>query len=168
METSYLFIFSMAVSFLFSFAAVPFVRIIAFKINAIDVPKDDRRMHSTPIPRIGGVAIFFGFVVSYLCFSDVIDIRHLGMLIGAGILIVLGVFDDIKPIRAIYKLIVQIIAALIPVLMGLRIEFLTDINIFSGEMVLLNEYLTIPVTVIWIVGLTNALNLIDEIGRAHV
>jgi len=168
METSYLFIFSIAVAFLFSFASVPFVRIIAFKINAIDVPRDSRRMHSSPIPRIGGVAIFFGFFVSYLCFSEVIDVQHLGMLIGAGILIILGIFDDIKPIRAIYKLIVQIIAALIPVLMGLRIEFLTSLDIFSGDFVILKDYLTIPITVIWIVGLTNALNLIDGLDGLAV
>ena len=161
METSYLFIFSLAVSFLFSFASVPFVRIFAFKIKAVDVPRDDRRMHSTPIPRIGGVAIFFGFLVSYLCFCDVIDLKHLGMLIGAGLIIAVGVFDDIKPIKAVYKLIVQIIAALFPVLMGLKIEFLTNLNIFSSDFVMLHDYLTIPVTVIWIVGLTNALNLID-------
>ena len=161
METSYLLIFSLAVAFLFSFASVPFVRIFAFKIKAIDVPRDNRRMHKNPTPRIGGVAIFFGFLVSYLCFCDVIDLPHLGVLIGAGLIILLGVFDDIKPIRAIYKLIVQIAAALIPVLMGLKIEFLTNLNIFSGDMIVIADYLSIPVTVIWIVGLTNALNLID-------
>ena len=168
METSYLFIFSLAVAFLFSFASVPFVRIIAFKIKAIDVPRDERRMHKTPIPRIGGVAIFFGFLVSYLCFSDVIDVKHLGILIGAGLIVLLGIYDDVKPIPAIYKLFIQIIAALIPVLMGLRIEFLTDPNIFSGEFFTIQEYLVIPVTVVWIVGLTNALNLIDGLDGLAV
>jgi UDP-GlcNAc:undecaprenyl-phosphate GlcNAc-1-phosphate transferase len=161
MDINFLIIFSLIVAFLFSFASVPFVRVLAFKIGAIDVPKDARRMHSSPIPRIGGLAIYFGFLVSFFCFGTVIDEKMVGVLIGATLLILLGIFDDVKPIRALYKLIVQVVAASIPVIMGLRIAFLTNINIFSGDASLNLGFLAIPVTIIWIVGLTNALNLID-------
>lgn len=161
MDLNFLIIFSLIVAFLFSFAAVPFVRVLAFKIGAVDVPKDNRRMHSSPIPRIGGLAIYFGFIVSLFCFSTVIDMKMVGILIGASLLVLLGIIDDIKPIRALYKLIVQLIAAVIPVSLGLKIAFLTNINIFSGEASLNLGFLAIPITIIWIVGLTNALNLID-------
>jgi UDP-GlcNAc:undecaprenyl-phosphate GlcNAc-1-phosphate transferase len=161
MDTNFLILFSLIVAFLFSFAAVPFVRVLAFKIGAVDVPRDARRMHTSPIPRIGGLAIYFGFLVSLFCFSTVIDMKMIGILIGASLLVLLGILDDRKPIRALYKLIVQIVAAAIPVAMGLKIAFLTNINIFSGDASMNLGFLAIPVTVIWIVGLTNALNLLD-------
>ncbi len=161
MDNGIFILFTLAVSFLFSFAAVPLVRVLAFKIKAVDVPRDNRRMHTKPIPRMGGLAIYFGFLVAYMCFAGTVEQETLGILIGATILVVLGILDDRKPIRAIVKLAVQIVAALIPVMMGLRIEFISRINLFSNETNYVLGVLAIPVTVIWIVGLTNALNLID-------
>lgn len=149
------------IAFLLSYVSVPVVRVLAFKCGAVDVPKDSRRMHKTPIPRMGGLSIFFGFLVSYLCFSETIEPKHLGVLAGAFILVCTGIIDDRRPLRAVTKLVFQIIAAIIPVLMGLRIEFLTNPIIFSDTATLNLSFLSIPVTVIWIVGLTNALNLID-------
>ncbi len=154
-------IFSLAIAFLFSFAAVPLVRVVAFKIGAVDVPRDKRRMHTKPIPRMGGLAIYFGFLVSYVCFGGVLEPKSVGIIVGATILVVLGILDDRKPIRAIVKLGVQLIAALIPVLMGLRIDFVTSLDLFSNQTNYVLGALSIPITVIWIVGLTNALNLID-------
>ena len=150
-----------ALSLLLSFASVPIVRILAFKCGAVDVPKDSRRMHKTPIPRMGGLAICFGFTVSYLCFAETIEPKHIGILIGAFILVGTGIIDDRRPLKAVTKLIFQVIAAIIPMLMGLRIEFLTNPNIFSENAMMLLGFLSIPITLIWIVGLTNALNLID-------
>ena len=161
METSYYIIFSLAVAFIFSFSAVPFVRIFAFKVDAIDVPRDGRRMHKNPVPRIGGLAIYFGFLVSFFCFYQVIEMKDVGVIIGATLLVILGIFDDMKPIKAIYKLLVQIAAAAIPVIMGLKIEIFTDFNIFSSNLSINLGFLAIPITIIWIIALTNALNLID-------
>lgn len=161
MDNGFLILFTLAVAFLFSFAAVPLVRVLAFKLKAVDVPRDSRRMHTKPIPRMGGLAIYLGFLVAYMCFVGTVERETLGILIGATILVVLGILDDRKPIRAIVKLGVQIIAALIPVMMGLRIEFISRINLFSNGANHVLGVLAAPVTVIWIVGVTNALNLID-------
>ena len=149
------------IAFLLSYVSVPLVRVLAFKCGAVDVPKDSRRMHKTPIPRMGGLAIFFGFIVSYLCFAPVIEPKHLGILSGALILILVGIVDDRRPLRALTKLVFQLIAAIIPVLMGLRIEFLTNPTFLTQNATFSISFISIPVTVIWIVGLTNALNLID-------
>ena len=76
-----------------SFLATPLVRRLAFKIGAVDVPRDSRRMHDHPIPRLGGLAIFLGFLVSVLAYAE-IDIEMQGILIGAVIIVVLGIADD--------------------------------------------------------------------------
>ena len=89
-------IFAFIISFIFSFASTPLVRRFAYRIGAVDVPKDKRRVHKRPTPRIGGLAIIFGFMVAIISFSDSWT-RELGsILIGAGILAVLGVIDDCK------------------------------------------------------------------------
>ena len=75
-------VLSMVVAFLISFASTPVVIGIAKKIKAIDVPKDERRVHKKPIPLIGGLAIFYGFLVSVLCFCD-IEEPIIGILLGA-------------------------------------------------------------------------------------
>ncbi len=143
---------------LLSFALTPAVRVLAFKINAIDTPRDGRRMHSHPIPRIGGLAIFIGFVTSMLIFCDFSN-TVLSILIGGTILVALGVVDDVRALNPWLKLIVQIFVGFIPVMLGTRIEFIT---LFVGEPIGLGQYyLDIPITVLWVVGLTNAVNLID-------
>lgn len=152
---------SLAVAFFLSYMSVPVVRIIAFKIGAVDVPRDERRMHKVPIPRMGGLSIFFGFLVSYLCFTPAIEYKHLGILIGATVLVVTGIIDDKYAIKASVKLLLQLVAAVIPVAMGLRIEFLTNPNFLSEKAFMTLGSLSVPITIIWIIGLTNALNLID-------
>ena len=102
---------------LISFVATPVVKSLAQKVGAVDVPKDGRRMHDHPIPRMGGLAIFLGFTLAVLVFADLT--RQLqGMLLGAVIIVVLGIFDDIYALRASFKFVVQIIAALVAVLYG--------------------------------------------------
>ena len=96
-----------------SFIMCPLVKSFAYKIGAIDVPKDNRRMHKKPVPRLGGLAIFLGFIVSMLLFVKV-DHQLQGILLGASIIVVLGVVDDMSPLRAYFKFCVQIFAALNP------------------------------------------------------
>ena len=153
-------VLAFGVSFLVAFATTPLAEKLAYKIGAVDVPKDSRRMHKKPIPRLGGVAIFFGFLVAMLCFA-VLTPEYLGMMIGATIIVALGILDDRKPIKAIYKFLVQIVAALIVAYFGVRIEIFTNPNLFSSENYLVLGNLSVPVTVIWIVAITNAVNLID-------
>ena len=149
------------VAFLMAFLSTPIAERIAYKIGAIDVPKDARRMHSRPIPRLGGIAIFFGFIVSMIMFA-VMTRQMVGIMIAATIIVVLGIFDDRKPLSAIVKLLVQIVAALIVIYIGgVKIEAITNPNIFSPYVYLELGWLSVPITVLWICGVTNAVNLID-------
>lgn len=143
-----------------SFLMCPMVKSFAYKIGAIDVPKDNRRMHKKPVPRLGGLAIFLGFIVSMLLFAHV-DHEMQGILLGAVIIVVLGVVDDMSPLRASFKFIVQIVAALVAVFHGVVIETLSNPNVFSQSPYWNLGWIAIPVTVLWIVGITNAVNLID-------
>ena len=143
-----------------SCASTPLVKVLSVKVGAVDVPKDARRMHDHPIPRMGGLAIFFGFVAAMLLMVQ-LDTAKKGMLLGAVIIVVLGIFDDIYALPAKPKFLIQIAAALIAVMAGNRIEVLSNPNIFSGNPVWKLGVLSIPITVIWIVAITNAVNLID-------
>jgi len=151
---------SVATSLIVSFLMTPVVKTFAYKVGAIDVPKDNRRMHKTPIPRLGGLAIFLGFMVSTLLFNE-IDAQMRGILLGSVIIVLLGVVDDITPLPAMLKFVVQIIAALIPISHGVVIKALSNPNIFSGDLYWVLGGLSIPITILWIVGITNAVNLID-------
>lgn len=155
-----LLVFSFVVSFLVAFAATPLARILAFKIGAVDIPKDERRIHKHPIPRLGGLAIFYGFIVSVLSFIQ-LDTSIRGIILGSLIIVILGVADDVKQLGPRIKLVVQIVAALVVVFHGVRIDFLTNPNIFSNNELISLGMWSIPITVIWIVGVTNAVNLVD-------
>ena len=143
-----------------AFITTPVVRTLAFRVGAVDVPRDNRRMHNHPIPRMGGLAIFFGFILSALIFVP-LDAPLRGMLLGAVIIVILGIFDDIYALPALPKLLVQIAAAAVAVLMGNQIEVLSNPNIFSSNPYWDLGFLSIPISVFWIVGITNAVNLID-------
>ena len=151
---------SVATALIISFLMTPVVKTFAYKVGAIDVPKDNRRMHKTPIPRLGGLAIFLGFMVSTALFNE-IDVQMRGILLGSVIIVLLGVVDDITPLPAMLKFVVQIIAALIPISHGVVIKALSNPNVFSGNAYWVLGGLSIPITILWIVGITNAVNLID-------
>ena len=151
---------ALLVALVVSFLMTPVVKTFAYKVGAIDVPKDNRRMHKTPIPRLGGLAIFIGFMVSILLFAQ-IDSEMKSILLGAVIIVVLGVVDDIMALPAMLKFVVQIGAALIPALSGVQILAFSNPNIFSENLYWVLGGLSVPFTVLWIVALTNAVNLID-------
>lgn len=151
---------ALLVAAIVSLIATPVVKSLAFRVGAVDVPKDNRRMHKHPIPRMGGLAIFFGFILSVLIFLPLND-QLRGMLLGSVIIVILGIFDDIYALPAKPKFLVQILAALMAVMMGNRVYFLSNINIFSSEPYWELGWLSIPFSVLWIVGITNAVNLID-------
>ena len=140
--------------------ATPVVKNLAIRVKAVDVPRDGRRMHDHPIPRMGGLAIFLGFLLSVLLFLE-LDGQMRGMLLGAVVIVVLGIFDDIYSLPAMFKFVVQIAAALVAVLSGNVIEAISNPNVFSADLYWELGWLKIPVTVIWIVAITNAVNLID-------
>ena len=151
---------ALVVALVVSFLSTPIVKSFACKLGAIDVPKDARRMHKVPIPRMGGLAIFFGFIISMLLFCP-LDNQIKGILLGAVIIVVMGIIDDITPLRASLKFVIQILAALIPIYYGVQITCISNPNLLSDQPYWNFGWLSIPITVIWIVGLTNAVNLID-------
>ena len=151
-------LFAFVLALAVSFAVTPAVKMLAIKIKAIDVPKDSRRMHKVPIPRAGGLAIFAGFLVGFLLFGQ-LTVQSRAILIGALLLVALGMVDDVVALKPHIKFLGQIVAALIPVLNGVVVTYFS--NPFSQSGYLSLGVFAIPVTVIWIVGITNAVNFID-------
>ena len=158
---------AVAIAFAISFAATPVVKAFATKMGAIDVPDGKRRVHDHPIPRMGGLAIFLGFLLSVVLFSDITrQVR--GILLGSVMIVACGAIDDVVNLRAWIKLLVQIAAAVIAVAHDVVIEFFSNPNIFSDNELLFLGWLAIPVTVLWIVGITNSVNLIDGLDGLAV
>ncbi len=151
---------TIAAAFLIAFGTTPIVKQFAQRVGAMDNPGEARRIHDHPIPRMGGMAIFLGFLVSVILFAEITKPVQ-GILIGCVIIVAVGVLDDIVSLRWLIKLIAQVIAAVIAVAHGVTIEGIMNPNVFAAENTLLIGYLSIPVTVLWIVGITNAVNLID-------
>jgi len=158
---------AVAVALVLSFAATPAVKYFAFKVGAMDVPNDSRRVHKSPIPRLGGLAIFLGFVLSVLILADITR-QIQGILIGSVLIVIIGVIDDMKPLRAYIKLIIQIVAALVAVYFGVIIEIFSNPLVFTASEYVHLGYLSIPVTIVWIVAITNSVNLIDGLDGLAV
>lgn len=158
-------------AFIVSFMATPWTIKLAHKLGALDIPKDNRRMHNNTMPKLGGIAVIAGFVVSivYLLFVMTIEgsmdlfgpeqyfNKLIGILLGIIVIAITGILDDVKTLKPWQKLIGQILAAIIVVAFGLRIDV---INI-STTSIDLQNWISIITTIIWIVGITNAINLMD-------
>ncbi len=158
---------ALAVSAAISFLTTPLVKNLAYKVGAIDVPKDNRRMHKVPTPRLGGLAIFLAFLLTVLIFAD-IDRQMQGILLGSVMIVVLGVLDDIMALKALPKLIVQVAAAGVAVYHGCVIQFFSNPNVFSDVSYVNLGWLSVPITIIWIVAITNAVNFIDGLDGLAV
>ena len=139
-----------------SYALTPSVKKLAIKIGAVDRP-NARKVHTHVIPRLGGLAIYIGFMAAVL-FCVPLQHELVGMLLGCKGIVAVGIWDDICNIAAKVKLVGQILAACIPIAFGIQIEWLT--NPF-GDIIVLPELIAIPVTIFWIIGFTNTVNLID-------
>lgn len=150
-----------------TFFMTPPVKKFAEKVGAIDVPRDERRVHDHPIPRMGGLAIFFGFILAVLVFVDMTT-PIMGMLVGAVIIAAMGAVDDIVNLNAWVKLGVQILAALVAIRSGIVFNVISNPILFSETTFIPIGYLTVPLTVLWIVGCTNAVNLIDGLDGLAV
>lgn len=159
------------IAFLTAFMATPHTIKIAKKIGAVDTPKDARRINKVTMPRLGGLAVIAGFFVSIIyllivmSIEDKIDLAQenyltklIGFAIGALVIGVVCFVDDVKGVPALVKLLAQTVAAIIVVKFGIRIENL-DIPFLNLEGIGNGFY--IALTICWIVGITNAMNLID-------
>lgn len=140
---------------LLAYTLTPTVRVLAFKIGAVDVPLDNRRVHKKPIPRIGGLAIYLSFTITTMLFCDFSN-ELVTIWIGGGLLVCLGILDDIFRLNAWYKLFVQILVTIFAVFNGCVID-----HINLGGVYLDLGYFAIPLSILWIAGLTNAINFID-------
>ncbi len=146
-----------ALSLLVSYLMTPPVKRFAEKIGAMDIPKDERRVHNHPIPRMGGLAIIMGSLMAVIFFEPV-SLKTYGILIGAIIIAGMGFVDDIVSLKPVVKLVLQIFAAVVCVRFGLVIDAITwpvtqtylELGPFAA-----------PLTVLWIILCTNAFNLID-------
>lgn len=156
-----------ALSFAVSYVMTPPVKTFAEKVGAIDVPKDDRRIHDHPIPRMGGLAIFIGFMVSMLFFVEM-NKAVMGMLAGAVIIAVMGAIDDVVALNAWVKLVFQLVAAGVAIRCGVVFDAISNPNIMSHITTIQIGYLSVPITLIWIIGCTNAVNLIDGLDGLAV
>ena len=156
-----------AVSLLVAYVMTPPVKHFAEKVGAIDVPKDNRRVHDHPIPRMGGLAIFIGFMLSLIFFVPM-STKVTGILVGSVIIAVMGGVDDIVSLNPWVKLAGQIVAALVAIRCGLVFDVISNPNIFAEETYIEIGWLSIPLTMLWIVGCTNAVNLIDGLDGLAV
>ena len=143
------------IAFLVAFIAAPITLKLAKKWGAMDAP-GGRKVHTYSMPRMGGLAIYAGFLVAVLA-TQTINTQLIGILIGCTMIVLLGIIDDIKGLSPKVKLAGQTLAALVVVLFGVQISLIT--NPFA-DVFFLNAW-AIPITILWIVGITNAVNLID-------
>ena len=164
------YIIAFAVAFIVSFFATPIAKKIAVRVGAVDIPKDERRMHSKPMALMGGLAILAGFFVSlfYQVISSgemefksfILSSNMAGYFIGSIIIISMGIRDDIKPLSARAKFLAQILASVIVVAAGTRINFISNpFSLYGYNQV--GNVVSFILTVLWVAGITNAINLLD-------
>ena len=147
--------FTLFLCFVVAVLITPVVKWLAFKVGATDKP-NQRKVHQKIMPRLGGLAIFISFIVGYVVLQP--DSPYAtSIVIGATIIVLTGVLDDIYELPPKWKLLGQIVAAVVVVYGGIRVDF---INLpFGGHLQF--GLLSIPITMLWIIGITNAINLID-------
>ncbi len=144
------------VTFIVSLLLVPLSKKIAVHVGAMDIP-NKRKVHKKPMPRLGGLAIYGSFLMGYMLYGD-LTTQMLSILISTFIILMVGFIDDINPVRARYKFLVQIVAALIVVIYG-NIYF-SELS-FLGFNFVFNKFWSYFLSTFFILAITNAINLID-------
>lgn len=159
-------------AFIVAFMATPYTIKIAKKVGAVSKEDGDRRAHNREMPKFGGPAVILGFVISVVYLLIIMSIegsinlvgeqqyahKLIGMFLGMGIITITGIVDDIKEIKPLTKLAGQLLAAIVAVSFGIRIQEISWGWFAIPEM---GEVLSIILTIGWIIGITNAINLID-------
>ena len=159
-------IMAAGVAFLLCFGMTPPVKRFAELIGAVDQPSA-RRINKVPIPRMGGLAIFLGFVLTALLFVP-LSTQVTGILLGAVIIAVMGAVDDIVSLNPWIKLLGQIVAAVVVIRCGVVFDAVSNPNPLSEVAFIEIGWLSVPLTVLWIVACTNAVNLIDGLDGLAV
>jgi len=141
---------------------IPILRKIAFKYSFVDIP-NKRKIHQQPVPLLGGAAIFIGYIINLLLWSDSSRIQ-LAVIIGGSLVIGVGLIDDFyksrgRELPALPKAIVQFICGLILFAFGIKIQGISAI--FDEGMIFFSPGLSLLITLIWVIGLMNMLNFLD-------
>jgi UDP-GlcNAc:undecaprenyl-phosphate GlcNAc-1-phosphate transferase len=151
-EMFYYALYLVILSFLISFIAVPATRLFAEKTGLVDHPDEARKQHKHPTPLTGGIAIYFAFVFTMvLNFHFSVEVK--AVLAASTLIFLVGLADDKWGTSAQFRLLVQIVASLIVVIFGVRVSFVPG---FLGGIVV-----ETVITMIWFIGITNAMNFID-------
>ena len=133
-------IFLITIAAFISCITVPFVKLIAKKVGAIDEPTGGRRIHKKPMPRLGGLSIYISFIITMTFFTESIGREEICIMLGATVIVIGGIIDDIVG--------------------NIRISIVS--NPFNSNFAYFNiSYLSIPLTIFWVVGITNAFNFSD-------
>lgn len=149
------YVWAFIIALVITYAITPLIKKLAINIGAMDKP-DARKVHHGAIPRLGGLAIYIGYMVSVIYSVDDLS-AEMGLLVGSLVLVAVGIWDDVKQIGPKTKLTGQILAAAVVVAFGNQVEFITNP---WGHVFYLGIF-SIPLTIFWIVGFTNIVNLID-------
>lgn len=142
-----------------SFVMTPPARKLAIKVGAFDVPKDPRKVHDKPMPYFGGLAIYISIIACMFVYMPHTT-TNMHIMSGATIIVLTGIVDDMYDMPAKVKMFMQIIAAVVAIRGGVQIHFITNPLSDTGISYLLN-WLSYPITLVWLVGITNTINLID-------
>lgn len=156
-------IITFVIAFLVALAVTPLSIRIANRFGIIDKPRDDRRIHDRPIPRFGGLGIFTGAMIGLATIAGAHPLIIKAML-GGALMYLLGVIDDVRNLRPVIKFAGQWAIATLMYVMGIRITFISNMfGIFGDAQIklVLSSGLAYLLTIIWLVGITNAVNLMD-------
>lgn len=163
-------LFMIFITIVISAISTPLVIKMAVRFGLVDIPKDSRRVHSKPMPRVGGLAIIIsmviGLAVYYFMTLNATPIsqlslkgstQFLGYILGAFFIALMGIIDDIFTLRARYKFIFQVLSVVAVYMCGIRIEIL-DVPFLSKVPL---DILSFPITGLWVIAISCAVNLID-------
>ncbi|PKL48041.1 MAG: undecaprenyl-phosphate alpha-N-acetylglucosaminyl 1-phosphate transferase [Candidatus Riflebacteria bacterium HGW-Riflebacteria-2] len=152
-------IFPFILAWLAGTLLVPLVRRIALNLGLVDHP-GGRKIHKAPVPRVGGVALYIGGLLGALPFlTD--NSETIGILLAGTFVMLIGLLDDLIDLQARVKLAGQIVGCLILLAAGVKIDFVTDF--ITGKGLVALGLLTWPLTLLWVIGLTNTVNLVDGV-----
>jgi UDP-GlcNAc:undecaprenyl-phosphate GlcNAc-1-phosphate transferase len=142
-----------------SFVMTPWARKLAIKVGALDIPKESRKIHNKPMPYFGGLAIYVSIIACMFVYMPHTSTNY-HIMAGETVIVLAGVIDDMFGMPAKVKLFIQILAALIAIKGGIRIHFITN-PLSEAGISRLFDWLSFAVTLFWLVGITNTINLID-------
>lgn len=154
MEYSLLFLLSMFIALFLT----PLFKIISFKFEFLDIPKENRKVHKVPMPFLGGIIIYISFLMTLTLQTNFVDRTHLIIIVSSTLILIGGVIDDIYPMKPKGKLLIQVCSIFILIVNDIYIR---EISFFPSPFVVDLKYLGIPITFAWIILVTNAFNLID-------